>query len=755
LSNLPGAGRAEIVTKFQGSVLHSPTVGKKIVLFSDGTGNSAAKLSKTNVWRLYQMLDLSDPTDQIAYYDDGVGTSSFKPLAIIGGAFGYGLKRNVLDLYCFLCSNYEPGDAVYCYGFSRGAFTARVLAGFIAHEGIIRPDSRVSLRALAAAGFRRYRERYSSAFRLEVPGRIIRDLLLKLIPGTVKDYDERRKENHKPRISHLGLWDMVAAYGLPMDELTRAAGWIYPLSLPSRKPMPEVDKISHAVSLDDERNTFHPVLFDESTIPQDASSTLDESLSQVWFCGMHSNVGGGYPDDALSHVPLVWMVDEARRAGLRMKPKEEAEARDYANAVGRMYDSRRGVGGFYRYLPRKMAMLTHDDFHEVTIDRPKIHESVAQRLFQGVDSYAPIGFPERYAVVRPNGDIVPSMIEVPAQALSRVQGQEHTWNLVWWKRIAYFLSVGVTAALLLFPRYNPAGPTCEGWTCFVSPVIGLLQAVLPDFASPWLAAYQTHPDWFLGLAALLIVLLQWGDKVQGRIGASMRQRWVSVMQGGSGGKLPSGGVYAIRTNALYQWSFRQLKRWILPAFFGSAALWIILTGVGHVLFNMAGSAGLVCSGAGDGGHVFSTSDLCWATGETVTRGERYRITITEKDQWFDGDKIKAGLDGFGVGPGKMPRYVDLLAQLLKRKLDQPWFRPVARIGQYGTDEYPLVRVDPAAAEFTAEITARRTGMLYLFVNDAALPVPDSWQALYLNNHGTAQVSVVRTGGAAAANRPVE
>src|ERR1041384_5468823 len=97
--------------------------GKTIVLLADGTGNSAAKLFKTNVWRLYKALDLSDPLPagrarQMAYYHDGVGTSTFKPLAILGGVFGVGLKRNVLHVYEFLCRNYEPGDRIFIYGFS-------------------------------------------------------------------------------------------------------------------------------------------------------------------------------------------------------------------------------------------------------------------------------------------------------------------------------------------------------------------------------------------------------------------------------------------------------------------------------------------------------------------------------------------------------------------------------------------------------------------------------------------------------------
>src|ERR1044071_6399026 len=111
-------------------------MNKRIVLLSDGTGNAASKVWRTNVWRVFQALDLTSP-QQVALYDDGVGTSSFKPLAILGGAFGWGLKRNVIDLYKFLCRNYRPGSQIYAFGFSRGAFTVRVLIGLIAREGLI------------------------------------------------------------------------------------------------------------------------------------------------------------------------------------------------------------------------------------------------------------------------------------------------------------------------------------------------------------------------------------------------------------------------------------------------------------------------------------------------------------------------------------------------------------------------------------------------------------------------------------------
>src|SRR5438874_783688 len=94
--------------------------GKSIVLFSDGTGNSSTKLFKTNVWRMYEAVDLGpsppDRCDQISFYDDGVGTSGFKVLAAIGGAFGWGLKRNVLDLYRYACRNFCYGDEIYGFG---------------------------------------------------------------------------------------------------------------------------------------------------------------------------------------------------------------------------------------------------------------------------------------------------------------------------------------------------------------------------------------------------------------------------------------------------------------------------------------------------------------------------------------------------------------------------------------------------------------------------------------------------------------
>src|SRR5687767_2485648 len=134
---------------------------KSIVLFSDGTGNSSAKLFKTNVWRMYEAVDLGPSAegkrDQISYYDDGVGTSSFKPLTVLGGAFGWGLQRNVLDIYRFACRNYREHDDIYAFGFSRGAFTARLVVALIASQGLVRSTSEAELDRKSREAYRAFR----------------------------------------------------------------------------------------------------------------------------------------------------------------------------------------------------------------------------------------------------------------------------------------------------------------------------------------------------------------------------------------------------------------------------------------------------------------------------------------------------------------------------------------------------------------------------------------------------------------------
>jgi uncharacterized protein (DUF2235 family) len=418
-------------------------LGKTIVLFSDGTGNSSAKLFKTNVWRLYEAVDLGPPApdrrQQIAYYDDGVGTSGFKPLAMLGGIFGYGLKRNVLDIYKYACRNYAPTaendaddaddadeqrDEIFAFGFSRGAFTTRLAIALIAHQGLVQSKDEAELDRFSRQAYREFRSLWWPR-RLKWPTRVARALRNAVI-GTWHSMLRRpayqSKSNVKPVIRFVGVWDTVSAYGGPFAELTRAIdNWIFPLSMPDYRLNDRVRCARHALALDDERDAFHPLLWDEvhetdvaARIPKRAGR-----LQQVWFTGMHSDVGGGYPDESLSFVSLLWMMEEAEKCDLRTLDVIKARFVALASSAGPIHDSRKGLAAYYRYQPRKIAAWLDpvDDqtlgLRDPAITAPggrkaqgllrsvAVHESVISRIACGTDRYAPITLPEVFEIVPP------------------------------------------------------------------------------------------------------------------------------------------------------------------------------------------------------------------------------------------------------------------------------------------------------------------------------------------------------------------
>src|SRR3954470_382386 len=325
------------------------SMSKNIVLLSDGTGNSSSKLFKTNVWRLYQALDLKNPLEQIAYYDDGVGTSSFKPLAVLGGVFGVGLKRNVIDIYSFCCRNYAKGDRIYGFGFSRGAFTIRVVAGFIARIGLVRYDGDdAQLARDAEIAYREYRKArdYKSGGNLFIkPLRALRDWVSHHIfrKPTYQQLKTAGALIEVDKFDFLGVWDTVDAYGGPIEEITRAIDyWFWPLSMPDQFMTHKVGRACHALALEEERDAFRPVLWDDryvrdgnSLVPVDHGWTPpqhsnsgerhidDERISQVWFVGVHSDIGGGYARDGLAHATLGWMIERAKVYGLTFLPLQQ------------------------------------------------------------------------------------------------------------------------------------------------------------------------------------------------------------------------------------------------------------------------------------------------------------------------------------------------------------------------------------------------------------------------------------------------
>jgi uncharacterized protein (DUF2235 family) len=768
---------------------------KNIVLLSDGTGNAASKVWRTNVWRLFQSLDLTN-SRQVAIYEDGVGSSSFKPLALLGGVFGWGLKRNVIDLYTFLCRNYEPGARIYAFGFSRGAFTIRVLLGLVANQGLVRYDTEAALQRRAVAAYRAYRkERFHSVSHVETLFRGIRDIGLRLVDRLRGRRHYDRADNiETPPIRFVGLWDTVAAYGLPIEEMTRGVSqWLWPLELPNRKLGATVLRACHALALDDERTTFHPVLWSERQEDPAAPDgdgrrwTKDERVSQVWFPGSHSNVGGGYPDDSLAHVSLTWMMKEAALCDLTFKSAPEADpdaavnARSSADKDGRLYDSRHGLAGYYRYGPRKIDELGHrkasrreDD--EVTIAVPKIHESALDRAVNGAHGYAPIGFPASYAVVMRSGEILEgkrNSFETPDQARQRASVQEAVWDLVWWRRVVYFATLGASFYLVLFPLLHQVRRADEFSTPlrFVSDAVRLLGAFLPAFAGWWLDAFAANPARFLGGLAILVLLMATGVALGRRINGAMHVIWRTILQQHStpAGAAPSGFVYRLRTNPIYRAAHWGFKRHVAP--FASAVLLLYLGAAlaSHVAFDVADASGAYCHGSRNAlrsleqtreANVqgFDASSMCWATGIELVEDRRYRIRLSEPRDWRDA-RDEVDLSGLEIRelPNLAARVRMFLALPLRRVLNRPWFRPIARIGAVGADEYPLdpdtrpVAPTPDRApseapdEVVTEIKARRTGELFLYVNDAIIGLPRVASIFYRNNSGKARVEVTRLG----------
>jgi hypothetical protein len=634
-------------------------MGKRIVLLSDGTGNSASKVWRSNVWRVFESLDLTG-TGQVAFYDDGVGTSSFKPLAILGGVFGYGLKRNVLDIYKFLCANYDSADdEIYGFGFSRGAFTIRVVMGLVLDQGLVRGGTDAELYQNAKLAYRAYRANlFHTMFRIEAPFRWARDAVLRLFGIR---YDQTRNRTVE-KIKFLGLWDTVAAYGLPIDEMARGVSkWLFPLELPDRNFNHGIENACHALSLDDERTTFHPVLWSEKGVPPG-------QLRQVWFAGVHSNVGGGYPDDSLAHIPLYWIIKSAEAAGLKFKtatstnPDENA-APDMVvfqkwlrDKDGRLYDSRNGLGGYYRYGPRKIAdlnnmRLSRRSGDEVSIEIPKIHESAISRAKAGAHRYAPIGIPGKYDVLTDNGLVSQNTVETPEAAAARCVRQEDIWNVVWRRRVLYFATVFASLYLVLYPlvRRESSENEFSSPLSFVSQGIRLLGQMLPGFAAPWIDAYARAPGQFLFVSILVAALIYAGSRL-GRVIESRMERvwrsigapeppapaslWVRRFAAAVGlyllfysilpgwlqlprpihgwivhyitftirltlalillSMLPAFAVFHLRTAKPYRSFIRNLKLKWLPAFFAIMFVALGLLFGSHVLFNLEDAAGLVC-----------------------------------------------------------------------------------------------------------------------------------------------------------------
>ncbi len=418
-------------------------MAKNIVLCSDGTGNAGGQGNGTNVWRIFTSTDTQgyktgQVPQQIAFHDDGVGTSRGRLLKLLGGAFGFGLSRNVRRLYLRLVKNFEPGDHVYLFGFSRGAFTVRTLAAMIVNCGIVDKspyNSDAELRDRVDEAYRVYRgneravlerawrfvtglfgakrmsvDEFREAYALQCPRELYEDLPDGEVGYNFPETEERR---HAP-VRFLGVWDTVDAVGFPIREI--ADFWntvVYRFKFPDVKLSPWISVARHALAIDDERHTFHPLLFDEQD-PED-----ERRIEQLWFPGMHSNVGGGYPKQGLAHVSLAWMLTEAHKSGLHFDPTRKQLFFEGKNEQDRLYDSRSGLAIYYRYAPRDLDALCGEC--GVT---PKVHISTYFRILRHTEDYAPLSIPDTAEII-PEDSTYPHQDPASLSAL-RSMMQRHT-----------------------------------------------------------------------------------------------------------------------------------------------------------------------------------------------------------------------------------------------------------------------------------------------------------------------------------------
>ena len=410
---------------------------KNIVICADGTGNSTVKGRGTNVFKLYEAVDQnghrfdSTAVQQVAIYHDGVGTESLKWLRIFGGVFGWGLSRNVKQLYGELARVYDPDDRIFLFGFSRGAFTVRTLAGLITSCGILDPKrypTNYGFWKAVRQAYRHYRRKYQTAVSRLVRGKVtIEDEYLR------KEYSvgiEAFADPDRRLIEFIGVWDTVDAVGSPFGIADVINSLVYRFKFPDRTLSSEVAHACHALALDEPRQSFKPVLWKEQ--PGD-----EGRLDQVWFAGSHSNVGGGYPRQGMSLVALDWMMRQAEAHGLRFLPQHRLMYRDGTDVDDKLYDPRAGLGMFYRWKPRNVAELCRKN--NVT---PKVHRTVFQRIARNTEGYAPGSVPRESEVVTSSSPEI-------ADAIRQLVASQHATDpsLIERERHAHLL--GATAYWLM------------------------------------------------------------------------------------------------------------------------------------------------------------------------------------------------------------------------------------------------------------------------------------------------------------------
>lgn len=349
---------------------------KHLALFLDGTW--ADPSSATNVSILHDLVAPYDAqgNEQRPEYNPGVGTGWGEKLR--GGMFGFGLMRNVTEAYTWLAENYADGDRIYLFGYSRGAFTARSVAGVIARCGLAREPDPETIERLSA----RYRRR---------------DAVTPIVRLSWLSDDERRalpdedrwvlQHSRRVDVHFIGVWDTVGSLGVPLPVFR----WLpligkYAQRFHNTNPSTLYKNMFHALAVDENRGPFQAALWTQFSKVEAPDGLLkdDQTVEQRWFVGSHGNVGGGGSDNPLAMLPCAWMQQRAIDCGLAFTDQIRPDPGAASAEVGDSYHS--FMKGFYRrFRPRHWRAIDQPPRATSSMEgfshtlRETIDESVLER----------------------------------------------------------------------------------------------------------------------------------------------------------------------------------------------------------------------------------------------------------------------------------------------------------------------------------------------------------------------------------------
>ncbi|BAZ33369.1 hypothetical protein NIES4074_58790 [Cylindrospermum sp. NIES-4074] len=332
---------------------------KRLVVCCDGTWQNLSTSYPTNVVKLTQVIKhiSSNGIPQIINYQAGIGTGNEFD-RITGGAFGWGIDQEIQDAYRFLSLNYEDGDEIYLFGFSRGAYTVRSLAGFIYNSGLLKPQY---IRDLPEA-YELYRDRDRQS-----------------APSGQKAERYRREHGENVPIKLLACWDTVGALGIPntIPFLSEVINTKYKFH--DTKVNRQIENALHAVGIDERREVYN-------VTPMRISEGADTKLRQVWFPGDHGAIGGGTQQKSgLSDGALRWIMDEAQALGLEFvaNPETIAEGGINPNYKAAFNNEVQGMEKFMGIIDRRIVNPDNDPTDRTSFDQnffdQHIHLSTKRR----------------------------------------------------------------------------------------------------------------------------------------------------------------------------------------------------------------------------------------------------------------------------------------------------------------------------------------------------------------------------------------